>query len=135
MSKYYTDKRGYRGFVYSPRYGTGWYTENGKKYPDCATDPDLVALVQEYWEARSNPNLTYAERNERGRLDRDVGILLASIERYARYKWPDGLWDGNGLCVEWVPGRCIVTFEAESGSEIIEVKPVENDGTTLHMMF
>jgi hypothetical protein len=133
--EYYRNMQGNRGFIVSPNYGLGWYTYNGDTFPDCATDPTLVEMVAEYQRIRNQPNLTYSERNERGRLHPDLLEQQEKIKAYANSKWPGGSWVVDNLQVEWVSdGPCVVTYTVYDGAETATVMPIDRDSHTLMLL-
>ena len=126
--KYHVNDKGERGVIVSPRYGTGWYSYNGDQYPDCATDPELVRMVLEYEQIRSQPHLKYYERDPGdSRLLSDLKTLQILIKQLADAKWPEGYWNPEGLRVEWVPANYIVTFTELDGSEDIQCRSIDSD--------
>lgn len=90
-------KDGKVAVLYSPDYGSGWYTWN-KEYPDMIFDPTMVHYV-------------LAEK-------------VNEAKAYATLKWPEAYVGGNvdDLRVEWVYEGVEFRITEYDGNEDIEFK-------------
>jgi hypothetical protein len=82
--------------LYSPDYGSGWYTWN-REHPELLFDPGIVQLVEENkWD---------------------------ELKTYVTLKYPNiydgGIWD---LRVAWIPEGSLFRINEYDGDESIELK-------------
>lgn len=122
--RYYNDK-GQVGYIVSTEYGCGWYTDNGDEYPDCATDPELVAMVAEAQQyiVDNRHTLGYEVVSTwealRDGVPKDATLyaLHKRIKAYANEKWPNGHWSFHSLTVNWGYPNDFVKFSVFDGAE------------------
>jgi len=87
------EKDGQVAVLYSPGYGSGWYTWN-KQYPGLLFDKEIVEAV----------------------LNNDYNL----VKEIARQKYPDGFFDGaDTLKVKWLSKNTKFIVEEYDGSESI----------------
>ena len=82
--------------LYSPDYGSGWYTWN-REHPELLFDPGIVQLIEENkWD---------------------------ELKTYVTLKYPNiydgGIWD---LRVAWIPEGSLFRINEYDGDESIELK-------------
>jgi len=87
---------GYVAVLYSPDYGSGWYTWN-TNHPELLFDPAIVQLVEEE--------------------------KFDELQTYVQLKYPDiykgGMWD---LKIAWIHEGAMFRVNEYDGDESIEVK-------------
>ncbi|QDJ96307.1 hypothetical protein Xoosp13_120 [Xanthomonas phage Xoo-sp13] len=118
-NRYYNDK-GEVGYIVSPGYGVGWFSQNGDTYPDCGTDPTLIRMVLNVWDwIKANEDvLAHAEkRNWDSAKHPELKRRYIEIINYANTKWPDAYWSAHELCVQWGRPGYLVAFEEFDGNE------------------
>lgn len=117
--RYYNDK-GEVAYVTSPGYGTGWYTQNGNRYPDCATDPGLITLILDLikYVRDNHDKLSYNDRrNWDYAKDEGIQTRYKRIIAYAKKKWPEGYWSGHDFDISYAPEGYMVKYEEFDGAE------------------
>jgi len=129
--KYFINNKKDRAFIVSPEYGIGWYTQHAQKYPECATDPELVGLVLEYQTLIAESKDRRSKPEVREAAQKNVEFLKTRIEQYASYLWKDGFWKADGLRVEWAPEHSIVRYSDLDGAETVVIQPMYASGSLI----
>lgn len=115
----YINDLGKVGYIVSPGYGCGWFSQNGNEYPECATDPELITMVLELndWLKDHSDELTYEDRNWDYAKHPEVTRRYNAIMDYAKTKWPNGYWTAHKLYVQWGNPGNTVAFSEFDGDE------------------
>lgn len=125
--RYYNEK-GEVGYIVSPEFGGGWFTANGDKYPDCATDPELIQMVLDAHHHMNNMDIPFLF-TVRTCWDRHPEMLQIKndILAYARAKWPDRYWDFSTLHVQWGKPGDVVKYKSYDGAETAKAYSLVDD--------
>jgi hypothetical protein len=99
-------KDGKVAVLYSPGYGSGWYSSNDPKNKDCLFDPQII-------------NLVLAKEGAKNSV---LSSLNASIDILAEKKWPGfSLLGSSTLQVVWLPEGTGFRIDEYDGYETVEL--------------